>query len=178
MKRISKSIFFLIMLYLMYPSTVYASNEFIDIEECVNQNELISDNNMLLQDAAYSDGMSNTLTNLILHAVYSEDQPNGEIIPNSLPFSQASTALNHGGSWLSISTIEVGYVNYRNAYFNGTPMELSDVLSFDIDGDGKIDYSLCIWRYDYDFTTGIFNAISRSAEYPWNTVYISNFTIR
>ena len=57
-------------------------------------------------------------------------------------------------------------------------MELSDVLSFDIDGDGKIDYSLCIWRYDYDFTTGIFNAISRSAEYPWNTVYISNFTIR
>ncbi len=118
------------------------------------------------------------LTDFYIYGVYSEDQPDGERIQHSGSFYQTATALDHGGSWLVVITIEVGYAGRRFAYFKNSPMQLADKDSLDFDGDSIIDGYACYWLYEGDFTNGMFKANSKSINSPWNTENIPNFNIR
>ena len=82
----------------------------------------------LVDSSEISRGPAAPLTNFILGAVYSENQPTGEIIQYSSSFYPTSTTLDHGGSWLAVITIEVGYAGQRYAYFNNTLMTWVQIM--------------------------------------------------
>ncbi len=118
------------------------------------------------------------LTQFYVHEVYSEDQPEGEIIQHSSSFYPTATVLDHGGSWLRITTFELGYAKTRVATFNNSSMKRESIQSVDLDGDRIIDGYFVTWLYEGDITSGYFSANSKSANSPWNTMYITNFRIR
>lgn len=118
------------------------------------------------------------LTQFYVFAVSSEDHPEGEFIDHSSTVYQTATTLDHGGSWLRVTTYELGYAKTRTATFKNMPMKLEKTEGFDLDGDRIIDGYLCTWLYTGEFYSGFFSASSKSANSPWNTMYITNFYIR
>ena len=118
------------------------------------------------------------LTEFYVYEVYSEDQPAGEIIQHSSSVYPTATVLDHGGSWLRVTTFELGYAKSRVATLNNMSMKRERIQSVDLDGDRIIDGYFVTWLYEGDFTSGYFSANSKSANSPWNTMYITNFRIR
>ena len=118
------------------------------------------------------------LTEFYVHGVTSENYPNGETIQHSSSVYPTATVLDHGGSWLRVTTFEMGYAKSRVATFNNTPMKRERIQSVDVDGDRVIDGYFVTWLYEGDVTSGYFSANSKSANSPWNTMYITNFRIR
>lgn len=183
MKKMMKILAFVLTLSMMFSSVAYAAEEdTVDASKSqyygIDLDDLIVESGYTVVDSSeISRGPAAPLTNFILGAVYSENQPTGEIIQYSSSFYPTSTTLDHGGSWLAVITIEVGYAGQRYAYFNNTLMTLEDIQGFDSDGDSIIDGYYCLWGYENNFISGTFRANSTSVNYPWNTMYISNFTI-
>ncbi len=118
------------------------------------------------------------LTEFYVYEVYSEDQPAGEIIQHSSSVYPTATVLDYGGSWLRVTTFELGYAKSRVATLNNMSMKRERIQSVDLDGDRIIDGYFVTWLYEGDFTSGYFSANSKSANSPWNTMYITNFRIR
>lgn len=107
-------------------------------------------------------------TNLQLY-IYSvsSEKAGEEIIGPS-----GSTTLDHGGTWLRITTIESGYAKSRSATINGEMMALIDKQVIDTNNDGIIDECMCIWEYKNSegVKLGMFRVILTSANSPWNAV--------
>lgn len=98
-----------------------------------------------------------------------------ETIERSGSFAQVGTRLDHGGTWLEVETVEIGYAKTRSATFNNVNMTLKTKRAIDLDNDRIIDGWACVWRYEnsYGFEAGTFKASSKSANSPWNTMNIT-----
>lgn len=98
-----------------------------------------------------------------------------EYISHSGTTAQVGTKEDHGGTWIEITTVEMGYAKSRTATFNNNSMTLKSKKGIDTDNDGIIDGWTCVWRYEnaYGFETGTFKASSTSANSPWNTMNIT-----
>ena len=118
------------------------------------------------------------LTQFYILGVSSSDHTDIEIIQYSSSFYPVSTVDDHGGTWLRVYTVEIGYAGQRFAYFNNSLMTLEDTQGVDLNNDSIIDGYICTWLYQGSFTNGTFKANSKSVNSPWNTMYISNFNIR
>lgn len=118
------------------------------------------------------------LTEFYVYSVSSEDQPDGEVIQHSSTVYPTATVQDHGGSWLRVTTFEMGYASSRVATYNNISMKRERIQSVDLDGDRIIDGYFVTWLYEGNFSSGYFSANSKSANSPWNTMYITNFRIR
>ncbi|EOS77770.1 hypothetical protein C819_00881 [Lachnospiraceae bacterium 10-1] len=114
------------------------------------------------------------LTQFYVYSVSSE-KGGTEVIQRSGSFAQVGTTLDHGGTWLEVETIEIGYAKTRSATLNSTNMTLKSKKAIDLDNDRIIDGWACVWRYEnsYGFEAGTFKASSKSANSPWNTMNIT-----
>lgn len=114
------------------------------------------------------------LTQFYVYSVSSE-KGGTEVIQRSGSFAQVGTTVDHGGTWLEVETIEIGYAKTRSATLNSTNMTLKSKKAIDLDNDRIIDGWDCVWRYEnsYGFETGTFKASSKSANSPWNTMNIT-----
>jgi hypothetical protein len=63
-------------------------------------------------------------------------------------WNKYSTEENHGGGWIAIYVLVVGYTNSIYAGFGGSTMEVFDTVPIDFDGDRIIDG----WWYIYLYT--------------------------
>lgn len=110
------------------------------------------------------------LTEFYVYSVYSQ---NGglEYIDHSGTTAQVGTRNDHGGTWIEITTVEIGYAKSRTATFNNNSMTLKAKTPIDTNHDSIVDGYYCTWRYEnaYGFETGTFRASATSANTPWNT---------
>lgn len=185
MKKLTRFMALTMVLCMMFSSVAFAAED-----ETVERTVTLDELNIDMEDvASMMEGASIQGSNSInapaaplsefyVYAVYSEDQPDGEIIQRSGSFYQTATTLDHGGSWLIVVTLEVGYAGTRSATFRNSAMKLEEREPLDFDGDSIIDGYLCFWTYEGDFTNGMFSASSKSINSPWNTMQINFFNIR
>ncbi len=162
MKKITKTIALMLVVCTMFSNVAFAAEK----------------EGETAQDDFSTRAAAPPLTEFYVHGVASEDHPNGEIIQHSSSFYPTATVLDHGGSWLRVTTFELGYAKSRVATFNNKSMERERIQSVDLDGDRIIDGYFVTWLYEGDITSGYFSANSKSANSPWNTMYITNFRIR
>lgn len=73
---------------------------------------------------------------------------------------QYATKLDHGGSWIQMITLDVGYAGSNDARFEGHQMSLIDVVPVDTNGDSILDGYLKLWTLDVNYDSGklIYNA--------------------
>lgn len=86
--------------------------------------------------------------------------------------NQLSTIKDHGGSYLYISTVEVGYGHIRYAEMNGSKLKEKDSKMLDFNGDRIIDG----WEYRWDASgheDGTFKYRNTSTNFPNNTLSTS-----
>lgn len=114
------------------------------------------------------------LTQFFVYAVSSQNGGR-ELIDHSGSFAQVGTRNDHGGTWLEVETVEIGYAKTRSATFNNNSMTLKSKTAIDLDNDRVVDGWLCVWRYEnaYGFESGTFKASSISSNSPWNTMNIT-----
>jgi len=117
------------------------------------------------------------LTQFYVGGVRSSDHPDMEVIQYSSSFYPVSTTDDHGGTWLRVYTVEIGYAGQRYAYFNNMQMSLENTYPVYVDNDNIVDGYICEWLYQGYFTNGTFKANSTSANSPWNTMNIYSFNI-
>lgn len=91
------------------------------------------------------------LTSIHVYLVNSEQAGQEYIAPY-----QYATNLDHGGSWIQLITLDVGYSGWREATFDGNKMDLTDVVPVDTDGDTILDGYLRLWTLDVNFDNGKF----------------------
>lgn len=185
MKKLTRFMALTMVLCMMFSNVAFAAEE--DIAErpiALDELNIDMENVASMTESASIQGSNSIkapappLTEFYVYAVYSENQPDGEIIQRSGSFYQTATTLDHGGSWLIVVTLEVGYAGTRSATFRNSAMKLEEREPLDFDGDGIIDGYLCFWTYEGDFTNGMFSASSKSVNSPWNTMQINFFNIR
>lgn len=185
MKKLTRLMALTMMLSMMFSTVAFAAEDetvarSAALDELnINMEEVAS----MVEDASIQGGNSvNTpaapLSEFYVAAVFSENQPDGEIIQHTGSFYQTATRLDHGGSWLTVVTVEVGYAGTRSATFRSSSMKLDKTERFDIEGDRIVDGYLCYWTYKGDFTGGMFSAKSKSINSPWNTMQINQFYIQ
>jgi hypothetical protein len=98
-----------------------------------------------------------------------ESQQGGIEYINSNSFS---TVNDHGGSYLYISTVEIGYGQFNRAEMNGSQLKSKESKRLDFDGDRTIDG----WEYKWDASgqqNGTFSYQSTSINFPRNTLSTS-----
>lgn len=162
MKRITKTIALMLVVCTMFSNVAFAAEK----------------EGETAQDDFSTRAAAPPLTEFYVYEVASEDQPGGEIIQHSSSFYPTATVLDHGGSWLRVTTFELGYAKSRVATFKNMTMKRERIQSVDLDGDRIIDGYYVTWLYEGDITSGYYSANSKSANSPWNTMYITNFRIR
>lgn len=185
MKKLTRAISLVMVLCMMFSTVAFAAeDETVEKPTTLDELNLDMEDVASMMESASIQGSNSVnasappLTEFYIYGVYSENQPDGERIQRSGSFYQTATMLDHGGSWLIVITIEVGYAGSRFAYFKNSPMKLADKDPLDFDGDSIIDGYACYWLYEGDFTNGMFRANSKSANSPWNTMSIPDFNIR
>ncbi len=170
MKRITKIMALSLVLCMMFSTVAFAAEN----EDVLTTSEESPFEVMIDGSAKPS---APPLTDFYVWGVQSSDHPTIEQIQYTSSFFPVSTTENHGGTWLKVYVVEVGYAGQRFAYFNNSLMSLNNTYPLDFDGDNIIDGYICEWLYQGNFTNGTFKANSKSTNYPWNTMYISSFNI-
>lgn len=69
-------------------------------------------------------GKAPPISSLVITAVASEDHPDGEIIERN----QKSTMLSHGGSYIFVTSVEIGYGTSLYATINGNKLPSSSII--------------------------------------------------
>lgn len=87
--------------------------------------------------------------------------------------NQYSTGNDHGGDWIQVLTLEVGYGQNRSGLFNGRSMQIAESSPADLNGDGIVDGFYYLWESYRPFTEGAFETKATSINFPVNT--LSNF---
>lgn len=156
MKKINKLAAFMLVgaMILGMSTTAYAKDEsnvkqYNNIQEVLEENESLQD--IILSDENISRPAMAPLTSMQVMWVNSQDA--GE---EYISAGQYSTKLDHGGNWVQVITLEVGFSSARWAYFDHMAMESTDSEYVDLNGDNVMDGVLRLWTINTSFTDGKF----------------------
>lgn len=135
-------------------TTAYAKDEsnvkqYNSIQEVLEENESLQD--LTLSDENLSRPAMAPLTSMQVMWVNSQNA--GE---EYISAGQYSTKLDHGGNWVQVITLEVGFSSARWAYFDHMAMESTDSDYVDLNGDNIMDGVLRLWTINTSFTDGKF----------------------